>query len=607
MSEILENQEVEKEIIIGDYTPKRKFLNFVSVVKSNIRLISDVAFIKGEELSGVLEGTIFKVTICDEGTIKFEEVDTNHTDFDYRKRLIDDICTLDVTGYAQKFVVYGAKFADKDGNLCYLEVEYDKPYDKLMSIFEENKTTEVSEKGRSFLDELLGSDDQILGPIEDSGIDELIEANSDIKKEKEETPKSTAQSMMEDAFNKMNEDKINELKQRVEDKEKDIRKYKVDITQAESNLKQASEQLDIINTRLEEMSPISEPNGYVFFVSDEQKNDFEIDDKTKEIAGKIADLINLKKDVLFDYLTGGFFKIKINKKDTFDKPLEEVDKEILQKVISVDLLGKMSIIANGEFEYRGELTWHQLVSRMIRKGFEQEPEFDKISGSNSYESKEEEVIKKECSHEDCLCDEKSIENKEIDKLSIINNFSEFGKDSKSNKLESKVLMDVKSQKNLYIVGSYNPNKNYDFYITDDESTYQLRIDGKLVENYVNCDGFVNILDGKQLMELIKSAESGENGYDSEFLENYDVISLNNFIGEIRIGAIEDEGYDASIGNRRYGKSTSDFDLSDTIQHQFDDDYAVFIDLPKNTVYQKNDLLNIKSLIRDGKIDLIINK
>ena len=70
------SQEVEdiKEIIIGDYKPKRKFLNFVSAVNgAKIRYIRDIAFVKGEKLSGMLEGAIFKITICDEGTIKFEE------------------------------------------------------------------------------------------------------------------------------------------------------------------------------------------------------------------------------------------------------------------------------------------------------------------------------------------------------------------------------------------------------------------------------------------------------------------------------------------------------------------------------------------------------
>ena len=74
--EICKKTEEVKEIIIGDLKPKRKFLSFVSAVNgAKVRFIRDIAFVKGEKLSGTLEGIIFKITICDEGTIKFEEVD----------------------------------------------------------------------------------------------------------------------------------------------------------------------------------------------------------------------------------------------------------------------------------------------------------------------------------------------------------------------------------------------------------------------------------------------------------------------------------------------------------------------------------------------------
>ena len=68
----VEVNETSKEKVIGNYKPKRKFLNFVTGLKGRIRLLSDYAFIRGEQLSGMLEGVIFKVTICDEGTINFE-------------------------------------------------------------------------------------------------------------------------------------------------------------------------------------------------------------------------------------------------------------------------------------------------------------------------------------------------------------------------------------------------------------------------------------------------------------------------------------------------------------------------------------------------------
>jgi hypothetical protein len=69
-----------------------------------VRFIRDIAFLKGDKLSGMLEGVIFKITICDEGTIDFEEVDTNISDKAMRQRLIDDIDSNDVTGYTQSLL-----------------------------------------------------------------------------------------------------------------------------------------------------------------------------------------------------------------------------------------------------------------------------------------------------------------------------------------------------------------------------------------------------------------------------------------------------------------------------------------------------------------------
>ena len=393
MEETKQTEEV-KEIIIGDLKPKRKFLSFVSAVNgAKIRFIRDIAFVKGEKLSGTLEGIIFKITICDEGTIKFEEVDTDITDAAQRKRLLDDIDSMEITGYAQKFVVANIQFADVNGDLCYLEVEQKKPIDILKSLFDEEQKPELSAKGSSFLDDLFGSDE----PVERL---DLSEQDAEIFIEAIENPaepneklKAAAESYMEKQFRIMNEEKVKELKSRVEEKTKEVFTYKRDISQAESKLKLSSEQLGVLETRLESMTPGDEPNGYVFYVSEEQKNELGLDETTKHVADKIADLLSLKKEVLFEQLTGGFYKIRIAKKDDITAQKVEVSKDILGKM-NFDPTGKMTMGEKEEFEYRGDMTWHQLVGKMIRNGFEQDPEFDKFCQSNSYDSKEIDLVNK---------------------------------------------------------------------------------------------------------------------------------------------------------------------------------------------------------------------
>jgi hypothetical protein len=386
MTEQETKTEEVKEPIIGEFKPKRKFLNFVSAVNgAKIRFIRDVAFLKGSKLSGMLEDVVFKITICDEGTINFEEVDTNLCDKAMIKRFITEFDETPTTGYAQKFVLSGFEFTDVDGKRCYLEVEEKKPIDKLKSLFDK---PEVSERGLSILDQLFGSD-------EEETLSEILfksETDEELKRELEgesdEEIKSESLSYMEESFRKMNEGKVIELKSRIEDKQKEIVQCNREISQSEKKLKESTEQLGVLETRLETMSPGDEPNGFVFYVSEEQKNETGLDETTKAIADKIADLMSLKKDVLFDYLKGGFYKIKIAKKDDITNQDFQLDKEAYEKISTLDVTGKMTVV-DGSFEYRGTLTWHQLVSKMLRKGFEQNPDFDKLCQSNSYESKEE--------------------------------------------------------------------------------------------------------------------------------------------------------------------------------------------------------------------------
>jgi len=401
MQEDLQNENPEvKDPIIGDFKPKRKFLNFVSAANgARVRFIRDVAFLKGDKLSGMLDGVIFKITICDDDTINFEEQEgTNLSDKSMIQRLINEIDEMEVTGYAQKFVINGLEFNDVKGDRCYLEVEHKKPIDKLKSLFEEEKP-ELSAKGSSFLDDLFGSDadeeveefdeDHALDLVLNSMLDDLSEDDlKSIIEDSKNIPEQKPESYIEEKFRKMNDEKINELEFRIEDTQKEIIRYANDIKQSESKLKEKNESLGILETRLETMKPCNELNGYVFFVSEELKDIGELSETETNIANKIADIMKLKKDVLMKMLKDGYYKIKIAKKEDINNQDFELEKNIYNDILSIDLLGKFSI-TDGGFEYRGELNWHKLVQKMIRNGFEQEPEFDKLCQSNSYDSKEE--------------------------------------------------------------------------------------------------------------------------------------------------------------------------------------------------------------------------
>jgi hypothetical protein len=157
---------------------------------------------------------------------------------------------------------------------------------------------------------------------------------------------------------------------------------------AQKKMDEKSESLKVLESRLESMKPGDDPNGYVFYVSEEIKDMEGLNETETKVAAKIADIMKLKIDVLTEMLTGGYYKIKIAKKDDITNQEFELEKEVYQKIASLDVEGKLSVV-DGEFQYRGKMTWHQVVGKMIRMGFEQEPEFDKLCQSNSYDSHEE--------------------------------------------------------------------------------------------------------------------------------------------------------------------------------------------------------------------------
>ena len=318
MQEDIQNTETEvrTEPLIGEFKPKRKFLNFVSAVNgARVRFIRDVAFLKGEKLSGILEGAIFKITICDEGINIEEQEGTNLSDKSMIQRLLNEIDEMSVTGYAQKFIVANLEFADVKGDLCYLEVEHQKPIDKLKSLFDEEDKVEVSDKSMSLLDQLFSDEedfdeDHALSEVMNSMLEDLSEEDVKTIIEANENPaepndklKEATESYMEKQFRKMNEAKIIELEYRIEETQKEIIRYKNDAKQAESKAEEKVEALGILETRLETMKPGDEPNGYVFFVSEEMKDMEELDETEAKVAAKIADIMKLKKDVLVKMLT----------------------------------------------------------------------------------------------------------------------------------------------------------------------------------------------------------------------------------------------------------------------------------------------------------------
>ena len=583
-------QEV-KEPVIGKFKPKREFLNFVVLKRGGIRYHTDTAFLKVEQISGMLEEVILKFTICDEGTINVEETDTNLCSDEMIQRFVDEIDSRDVTGYSKKYVVYGLEFLNQEGGKLYLEVNESKPIDKLSSLFDELKqeketNMQISENSLSILDALFGDDVQedktsveTLQPVDE----EIETSNSSV--EVVEVQETYAQKLIRESFEEMNREKVTELTERVEKKEKDIKSYKQLIKQHESSLVTASDDLRVLQTRLDSLKPADPLNGYAFFVSTENKTDITLDKALEDVVEKIAPILKLNKKAVIDFLTNGYFTIKLAKKDNLTDENLQIDKEILKKVLNLDVTGKVSIVGYNEFEYRGDLNWHQIVDKLIKMGFEQEPEFDKICGSNSYESLEEDTTDMKKSIMDMA---KNIGIEDFAKQHIKD--IETNQDNQINMTSPiKTISEFTEPTTIVIFGD-SPNSSIQ--ITDDEACFSVII-GNKVTYELGSSGFADVMTLDEYKNYYKQNKSMLE--DCEGLVGGIVIP--NFVGKVGITAFNKDG------------ATGNFNLNDFILHQLDYelDYQVGIVLPEGTIsFELNSDCSLPlDLIRDEKINSIL--
>lgn len=370
----------------GEFKPKRAFISFISGTKSGLRFVSNTAFLPLKDLTGIFEEDVqIKFTICEEGTINIEE-ETNFCTKEMFQRFIDDIDERSVMGYTQKYVVKGLNFKSEDGKPCFLEVEQQRPIDKLSSLLDnlrtEREDQKLSSTGLSLLDSLFGEsvEDETESTVEEEvEVEEEEEVNDSINEvEKDPSP-------LELAFKKMNDEKVLELQRRIDKNSEEVRRLKSEISSKEKLITEKSEEWGILKSRLRSLQPKPKPLGIYAFVGEENKTGITPDQSLVEVVKKISPLLKLKEEALIGILTKGYFTISLGGPTDF-----KIDREILDKVSSIDLNGKFSVVADHQIEYRGELTWHEILERLLQSGFEQDADFDKKSGSNSYENENKE-------------------------------------------------------------------------------------------------------------------------------------------------------------------------------------------------------------------------
>lgn len=394
--ETQENSETKPERI-GQFKTKDKFIEFVGA-RGNVNFLTDEAIVEGKYLSGSLAQDVkFKLTICDQGTVDFEEVDTNTTTLEERQRLLDLISekTISPSRVKNHFIVSDVPFIatkqikGRDVDV-YLAVEYQTPIAKLASIFDDEEEIVVSEDQDSKLDQLLSMfDDEpsvaelIFQSETQEGIEREFEGESD------EEIKSESQKMLEESFKKMKEEKVEELKKKIEHQQKELARFESEKRNAEKKLTEAKEDIKLLESRLETLVPNAEPNGYIFFVSEELNQKVNLpEDIEAIIREKVSKVRGINAEAFMKLFEGGEYQIRLGKiesDETFgDHPVEVTDYENLPEEIKEKL--NFLHLHEDKLIHHGDMKWHDLIQKMLKLGFEQSSEFDKMCGSSSFGS-----------------------------------------------------------------------------------------------------------------------------------------------------------------------------------------------------------------------------
>jgi len=402
-----------KPLVIGEFSPKDKFIEFIGG-SNHVNFLSKEAYIEGKQLSGLdYDGIKFKLTICDEGTVNFEEVGSNMTTSEQRGRLLELISDKTLVSYRQRWCVRELEFESVQHIKGYsiplfLSVEYQRPIDKLASIFDEVETPEIKEDLGSKLDILMSMfDEESVEVIDEDDIEiEVVE----------EVP--NYQSTLEASFAKMKQEKIDEIKSRISQKVKDVSKFEIDVVQSQKKVEEAKSELKLLEDRLETLQPVEPFNGYYFNVSERMNEKVDLEPEISElILSKVKKIKGINAEAFMKLFESGEYQIRIGQNQ--DGVLTEImDYESLPETVRKQLAGMnirlepidpsdAAMVAMGvtdvavmraKLKYVGELSWGEIVQKMIKLGFGQESEFDKMCGSNSFEShverKTEDRIKK---------------------------------------------------------------------------------------------------------------------------------------------------------------------------------------------------------------------
>lgn len=371
----------------GNYQTKLKFLEFIGG-KGFVNFISHEAIIEANQLSGLgMDGIKLKLTICEDSTVNIDEVDTSLTTEPQRKRLLEIIEEKTIGSYRGRTVIQELGFVSvtkvNDQNVpLYLSVEVTKPIEILADVID--NPLKASKQALGKLSELL---DTWLVDDEDE-VETDVQITEEIMKD-HDIPNNNVAEQIKSSFDSMRQDKLDELKKSKSKKEEELSKLNFQLNATQNRIVELENEIRLNQDRLDDLQPTEAPTGYFFNVSERQNEQIVLEPEIEKIIKeKVSKIKSINVENFMKLFTDGEFHITLGKihEDTLVKvdDIKTLPSEVTEKLYSLD-----SKPADDKFIYVGDLVWSQLVNKMIKMGFEENSEFNKICGSNSYNSNTE--------------------------------------------------------------------------------------------------------------------------------------------------------------------------------------------------------------------------
>lgn len=365
----------------GEFKTKEKLHQFIGS-KGYLNFISNEATIDGKQLSGLgLDDLKFKMTIYEDETVDFEDIENQSTTVEFRKNLLDVIFEKTITPFRKKMVISELTFTsvqDFEGKKVplYLSVDYKKPIEKLASIFDDEEV-EVTDEQMNKLDDLLSIFGDEVKEVEE------VEDEEDKVTEEIEVEKVTfdVNSKLEESFKKMKEEKVENLKKELEKQKVNLDKFERDKKFAESKIEESKSEIRLLESRIESLQPELVPNGMYFNISERLNEKIVLEKEIYDIIkSKVDKVKGINSEAFMKLFQDGEFQIRFAKKT--ENGFEElVD---LKELDSMHLPDLTFTIKDNKLYYIGEIVWADLVNKFLKMGFSQDPDWDKLCNSNSY-------------------------------------------------------------------------------------------------------------------------------------------------------------------------------------------------------------------------------